>query len=367
MKTEGKIITPDWYVVGKVCKSEANLFSRSIDFLIHRVKDLYSQLIKDSVENKKPWLASMYITREQEYWTKVEYQLGAILQQRDVLTEDKRVNDTSWPLLENNVVVENIECRKLELIDPIKIVVAQLLFIKRPDEYPDFLGQFSHQFGEYCIESIVSNNDELFQKVFDIFFFCCYRQFEMIQPKGEVEKWQLEGHFMMAVAPLIDLMEMSGFAILCSEYFSNDNLRRVVENRWNDYLSEQAEPAKINAVSAVISCSDGFVGIPNRSQYRLNWKRRVESLLKGIPVEHSARGGIFNRETIVQHSSPLVRVFYPEDLMGFHYEGVSIFITDQLIKREDADGLAFGRKHRDLTDSIKREEDRYQRYMEEKE
>ncbi|MFC0468900.1 hypothetical protein, partial [Halomonas alkalicola] len=58
--------------------------------------------------------------------------------------------------------------------------------------------------------------------------------------------------------------------------------------------------------------------------------------------------------TEVDHESALIRVFAREP-HGSFYDGIDIFITFYLRTKEGADQLDFGRKRRDLQDSLDRE------------
>jgi hypothetical protein len=83
----------------------------------------------------------------------------------------------------------------------------------------------------------------------------------------------------------------------------------------------------------------------------------IKRKLNDVPRHEEHYRGSFASHTVVDHDSALVRIFARDHLVGF-YDGIDVFIEYYLRHFDAVKGLDFGRKRRDLKDSIDREIER---------
>ena len=119
----------------------------------------------------------------------------------------------------------------------------------------------------------------------------------------------------IAAALLLDLMDISGYAYLLSEYHDEPLLKEPIEQAWSTYLNEESENQRLQFLAAAVSLTESSFEIAHRSMLRHGWKQIIQKLLKNvkhkkIPYIPSSRISIqFEPDTIPIHKSPLVRVF----------------------------------------------------------
>lgn len=81
---------------------------------------------------------------------------------------------------------------------------------------------------------------------------------------------------------------------------------------------------------------------------------RINRQLSDVPRHKVYSRHFIASHTVIDHASPLVRVFAQEPYGSFH-DGIDIFITYYLRIKDSADQLDFGWKRRDLLESLDHE------------
>src|SRR6202034_445323 len=102
-------------------------------------------------------------------------------------------------------------------------------------DIPDYLGQAVHRSGEACFEALAQNDPELFRQLFGPYFFGVFAVIERLRP--QVADWSDIGTALTWMTePLIDLIDLSGYALIFSEYHANQTLWDECRDIWNAYL-----------------------------------------------------------------------------------------------------------------------------------
>ena len=193
---------------------------------------------------KRYWLAASCITRENEFWSKVNRNSTFFNSYWDSLTKYQK-DDEHWPVFDINSVI-NIAEERITEIDSITAKIALgLISIKKPDDYPDFAGQFLHSLGEAIFNSILKNDSDKFFKLFHSYFNTTFIQAQKLMPTNVKEEWLIQSHTKIAFAPIIDLIDLTGYCILMSEYYENNQLKNVVEFYWNQWGKSETALKKI--------------------------------------------------------------------------------------------------------------------------
>ncbi len=264
----------------------------------------------------------------------------------------------TWPDFKPEQIQEQVKNRQKELLKHMSKQSTLLLLFSRPDEFPDYGGQFLHTSGEAVIDTLCNNDIEIVRDIFKSYFYGCLLKFNTLRPKLKATDWRAQQEFKIAAAPLLDLMDISGYACLLADFHKNPDLWQEITTTWDEYLDKEQTSNPINLLAAAIGITEAMFEIPYRSTLCINWKQRVEHSLASLPRREVFRRGVMRHDSIVIHKSPLVRIFARERHGSFH-DGIDIFISLYLKKRSNGSDLDFGRRRRDLEDSIKREEMRY--------
>jgi hypothetical protein len=232
--------------------------------------------------------------------------------------------------------------------------------MKRPDTYPDFAGQFLHSAGEALFNAMCQNEPETVNLLFPDFFNGILLQSSRILAGAPEVDWRLETSVKVAVAPLLDLMDLSGYAILLSELYENSAISDSIIAQWTEYLNSSDEKAPTSRASFLFSAillTESAFELAHRSLVRTRWRQKVSEILRRVERKVDPKGGIFSNQSIVLHDSPLVRVFAENELIS-SYDGIDVFIERCLRKYADTKESKLGFGRRELKRAIARENER---------
>lgn len=270
-----------------------------------------------------------------------------------------------------NQLIKKKSHRKKELLKLMSEENVLLSLISRPESYPDFAGQFLNNVGEALFNAMCENDSEMVETLFQRYFYGCVLQYDKLCPNELDKGMQSLNNLKIAAAPLLDMMSISGYAFLFSEYHDEPILKEPIVQAWDMDLNEESGSQRLQSLATAVSLTESSFEIAHRSMLRHRWKQIIQRFLssnverKEIPSIPSSRKSIqFEPDTIPNHNSPLVRVFaWHRDLLS--YNGIDIFIVKYIRNCEGGEDLDFGwSRHRDLKEKIQRE---IQRYSENKE
>ncbi len=355
--SEGQQITPIWYIECLIIQIEAEIFFKNTESLVVDAANIYREWIKDNMSDEHPWLAGAIMSREWEYWHKIDYQLSFWAEKWSSLSS-KKIEGILWPDYDHQKLLLHIENRKLELLKSMSLQVLKFSLIDRPPGFPDYSGQFLHTFGEACLESLLKGKVELLDDVFKGYLIGCIARFESLLPKINPGDWRAQREIKIACAPLLDLMDLSGYGRLMADFHENQKLWEMIEFAWDAYISN-ADAQAVSRLSAAISLTKGAFEIPHRGILRTNWRMRINQVLKGVKRRDVLAGQFLSSRTVVDHSSALIRIFAQSDRGMGPYDGIDVFIAYYLSKKPGAEDIDFNRSGRDLGEMLERELKRY--------
>ncbi len=363
-RIEGKIISAPWYLQELITQQEAENLCSVMNCLCEKTCELYKRWIEVAMSTKHPWLKSVIISTEWEYWNKFKYNMNTLNQLWNNFNSDQRIEGLPWPNLDFDELITESGEREKELLKLMSEENLLLSLISLPQSYPDFTGQFLHTVGEALFIAMCENDCEMVETLFKRYFGGSLLQFQKLRPNELDTDQQSLNNLKIAAAPLLDLMDISGYGYLLSDYHDTPHLKEPVVAAWDTYLSEESENQRLQSLAAGVSLSESGFEIEHRSINRTRWKQMIERLLRDverqeIPPDPRIINIHVEPDTIPVHESPLVRIF-AKDLDFLSYDGIDIFLAKYIRQRENGENLDFGwRRHRrDLEEEIRREENR---------
>ncbi len=362
-KVEGRLVSPPWYLQELITQQEVENLRTAIICFCEKVSDIYKQIIDTESSTHHPWLKAVIISTESEYWNKFNYHINTLNKIWDDLNSDQRVEGLPWPSLEIDELMKKCRQRDKELLELMSEEKAILSLISRPDSFPDFAGQFLHTIGEALFFAMCENEFEIVETLFQRYLGCSLLQFEKLRSKDLGTDWQNLNNLKIAAAPLLDLMDISGYVYLLSDYHDAPLLKEPIVKAWDTYLSEASGSQRLQSLAAAVSLSESGIEIEHRSTLRSKWNRIIQEQLRNVKREEVDYGAgvsyiLSEPKTVPVHDSPLVRVF-ARNLDFLFYDGIGIFIAKYVRQWEDGENLDFGWKRRnDLEEQIRREENR---------
>jgi hypothetical protein len=352
---EGTIQTPVWYQQDLVSKSEAESLSESVGAIIEGGSKFFQDWSDRLIKASRVWQSAAVLSRYLEYLNKVEHHLAFFKIYADSLKATRHLMDLPWPDLRPELWHETARKMRDKLGFTIANHILLLSISQKPEGVPDYLGQFIHETGENLFNSLLERRSGEVQALIKPYLAGALVLFEKMKPPTPKFDVWTEQTLQIAAAPVLDILELSGYGKLLAELHADQQLWAAVSSVWDQFL--QKNPDTLPWLAAIITGGTPRFQIPHRGLVRTNWSIRVQQELDKLPRRRSLRGGvggIFGSD-IVTHPSPLVRY----SAKYRFYKGRDIFATLYLAKQPSADGLEWGREARDLGESLRREEERY--------
>ncbi|RKU31109.1 hypothetical protein C6497_02930 [Candidatus Poribacteria bacterium] len=365
-RVEGYVISASWYLQELIVQKEVeNLYTALISFC-EKACELYKHWIEIARSSRHPWLEAMIVSEELEYLNKFDHHMDTLNDFWSDLNSDRRIEGIPWPSLDIDELMEKRRQRHKELLKIMSEKNLLLSLISRPESYPDFAGEFLHTVGEALFVAMVENDCDLIETLFGDYFGGSLLQFDKLRSEELETDWQNLNNLKIAAAPLLDLMDMSGYVYLLSDYHETPRLKETIVKAWDKYLSEEKESQRLQSLAAATSLSESGFEIEHRSINRTRWKQMIERLLANVERQEIPPNP--NRitvdpepDTVPVHKSALVRIFAgrSQPFPYMPYDGIDLFLTKYVRRREGGENLDFGwKRRRDLEKDIRWEENR---------
>ena len=142
--TEGQKVTPIWYQKELLLQIESDTFVENTSALITQGSSLYKTWITKTTDAKHPWLVGAVMSREWEFWHKVDHQLGIWPNQWSNLSDEKKIEGLPWSDFDFEKLKDASKSRQSELLRLMSTQNLMLAFLERPKGFPDYAGQFLH-------------------------------------------------------------------------------------------------------------------------------------------------------------------------------------------------------------------------------
>ena len=362
-RTEGHIVSPGWYLAELVGQKEVENCHTAMLCFYEKIGELYKPWIKSAISSKHRWLAAVILSEESQYWNKLDYHKAVLNHFWNDLNADRKAERIPWPSLKVDELIGKSRQRSKDLLELMSKENLLLSLISRPESYPDFAGQFLHTVGEALLRAMCENNCDTVEALFGRYLHGSLLQFEQLGSEQTGSDWQQQGNLKIAVDPLLDLMDMSGYAYLLSEYHDTSGIKEPIIKAWDKYLDHDQEKSSLQLLVSALSISESVFGMAPRDLNRTRWQQIIESRLADVErqeIPPSPNRIIIDPEprTVPVHQSPLVRIFagrsHPFSYMS--YDGIDIFIAKYVRQQEGGENIDFGWRRRDLREEIRREE-----------
>ncbi|HKT31008.1 MAG TPA: hypothetical protein VJS89_00785 [Gammaproteobacteria bacterium] len=359
-RVEGQDVTPLWYQTELICQIECDQFAANAKALLSKGIRFYKEAIAKALGYKHLWLAAAIMSREWEYWHKVDNQIDIWQKKWPNLSGNRHIEGLPWSEFDAASLRSDSKQRQHELLKLMSQQSTLLSLLKRPEGYPDYAGQFLHTAGEVSLDALLSNDPSLLESTFEPYLHGCLLRFDSLRPKGANTDWRAQRDFKVAAAALLDVMDVSGYAKLLSDFHGNNTLWKSVTSAWNAYLAKNREQSPLPLLAIAIAFTEAAFEIPHRAVLRTTWQQKVEHKLAVVPRHEVFHRGSLSSEIVIDHDSALIRLFAQEPYGSFH-DGIDVFIAYYMRDVEGGAGLDFGTRRHDLRESIELEQHRNRR------
>jgi hypothetical protein len=266
---------------------------------------------------------------------------------------DRRIKKLSWPQPDFEKLAAAIEMECGWIVERMSVLMPRLP--AKPEELPDYRGQFLHTVTEQVFEYVLEGDAASLARTLPGAFAGCFAMHDALRPAdfNPEDPW-LEASLSVAFAPIMDLVELSGYSYVLSEAFPDKQTWPTVADVWDRALGAAEAGAMAKRVAAIVSFSKNqFFSIAPRAVLRTTWQQRVEQVLRALPVKSDREG--FGVHYSVDHPSAFVRaVFHPHSL-GMMEDGADIFAAMYLLATPEISATLVHRQASDLVRRIAQE------------
>lgn len=352
LKAEGRVISPRWYVQEIMYLTASKAIADSIECLVNLANDVYVAHTKQLIEQKLHREAAILIANGKQYLAKLRGTFFARMKTRYEEYIAQPVNkDLPWPAPDWTDMEERLARAESEIQNLHARLILPLYEPQRDRQLPDLFGIAVHESGNAIFQSLVDGNEVRFGELFRHYFAGIVIVSDRLEE--ELKQFRQEARAIGSTDPILDLVELSGYAKLMSEYHGKPELWKGCEEIWDGFLKEETD-RRLNWINAVLRYHSVTFGITERMLLRSRWDMAIIDEIRKLPKRHVARGGIVVDDEL-DHPSRLVRVF-GDGFAGPTYDGKDVFIELYLVDKYGSDDRDFGNKGF-LRSSLERLED----------
>jgi len=357
--TDNKIISPVWYITELLLNKEADkLFINTNDLITGNI-NLFNKWHQSLIVLNNPWYTSQLIDREWEYTNKVKIHLDTFISKMENIARQRNIEELKWPEYKKEDYERIIDEFNSQVISGMAEHIVPLVINKRSEEYPDTSGEYLHVTCEYIFNIILNNDVKLLDKCFKSYLFGCLLLFDEMRPKGSLEDWNAQQQMKIASAILVDVMCLSGYAKLMSEYYENESMWNIILKYWDIYLGQNDGIARYKGLIAIIALKQTSYEIPYRSVLRTSWMLQIKEKLRKLPRKNISNRMFMENLDDIAHNSSLIKLLTPGPF-GLLYDGIDIFLGYYLRSHRFKKEASFDWIKRDLMKDINSIENRNQ-------
>jgi hypothetical protein len=357
---ERREVTPPWFIEQAIVKDYINALHKCVDLFLGVGERFYGSLYQRSTGAKLQWAAAIVLNRQGEFILKLQANFEEIAANEGEYQTTRTLQDmVGWP----SGQADAFSARITEIERAYEVVLAKeardLVGIERPPDVPDFAGEFLLRTALTVLQAIFRDDATVLRTIFPPFFEASVKKVVGLLPSGDggngVDALQ---QFNVAMGPLLDLVELSGYAILVSELRQTPELWNVARSLWDRYLGDDKDgPARMQFLRNALRIVDVPTLGARGEVLRTGWRMQIFQLLKDLPPGAAPSGeepygAVLRRR--VEHASALVRVLARRPFGGF-YRGIDIFVAVYFASLEGNDVVARELRSHDLIAQLQRE------------
>lgn len=338
-QADSEVRTPTWYVAEIARNRLAWCVHDDFEACLGEIETWYPQAADRLLSANLPHAAGAVLARGLE----LAWKLGRHLESLPSIAaelgavgalDDLRRPEWDWPELNQRANVF-----RGEILRRMAAAIPALAEQPNTKELPDYLGQAVHWSGDGAFGALVDNDEDLFRDLFPAYFVGALHIVERLRP--QVSAWTNTSSAVTWMSePVIDLIDISGYAMIYGEYHANPALWTICQTPWDTYLSGTNANTMVAFLATVCGHHQRLFAISPRSILRTRREMITTELLGALPGQPSQDQ--FDDPAVV-HASALIRQVAPR---GFHlmpyYDARDVFIVRYLMTLAPAAGLDFG-------------------------
>jgi len=359
---EGGIRTHPWYVRQIIASGYVEAIREVILGILKTVELEFVAPASELIQAKRPACAGAWLQRGIEACHKAKNRIEA-LEAKYAELKGFHVTEPPWLASGAEDALAKVQAFQSEIVQLLARIVPDLCESPVGTTLPDLLGQTRAWLAEELVSMMERKEEDGFGDLFIAYLNASNavrRHFvEIAQQPGK------QDYIRVAMDAMLDLMDVSGLALLFSE-LDGTRFGEVVVNTWDAFFQPATDkPAMVKAWYASLSSKLTLPIFSSSAMQRQHWNRRLAQALvdRGIDVDRHF-GPSWARQRTQPHPSPIVDsiiVSYGHPMEHAH----DYFGALYLAKREDARGIELPSAIRNCLDAIERAKARQREFKDE--
>lgn len=334
----GKRVTPSWYMNELLLKSIEDQLKRCTDDCLSLTCSEFYRPVFEAFRDRGDACGAASVTsrgleaieRFRVLATALKPMVEAI-RLKDVLGSDLMKSQWDW-----NSIEARLHASQIYLEHEGAKLLPALATAKDSDAVVDLFGETLHRTAQALMDRLLRNDADGFANLFPPCFNGTFLVLGRLQARSSGYRPEVFVHVL--TEPVLELLELSGFALLLSELHQEHRIARGVHLVWDRYLDGDGGDDRLRSIAAAAAGRRAIFGLRPRYSVTTHWAQSVNARLQELDTRESdSPYGL--RE--VDHPSPVVRSVARGNGMAL-LDGIDIFIELYLQRREGAAGLDFG-------------------------
>lgn len=331
--------TPGWYVAELAANSLSWAINEQLDACLFFAEDWFPATADRLSEAGAHDAAGAILARGLEHAWKLARHLPHFQEQAESLRPEKQLIELTRPDWDWGSMQGRVEQFRWEILRRMAASIPHLIDQGTRKDIPDYLGQAVHRAGGACFDALEEGNVELLNAILRPYFLGVLATVERL--RAEVANWtDIKTAFAWMTEPLMDLIDLSGYAMIFAAYHDRPELWEAFKEPWDRYVGGEQGQQRLPLLASACAFHSRLFAITARAPLRTRWEMRLTEMLAELPRE--APTTPFG-EGRVSHESPLIRRLTPfAGGFGAALHANDVFIARYLSRVPGAESLDFG-------------------------
>ena len=363
---EGRIVSAEWYIIQLgVVHPVADMLQSQLRELIRLGEEIYTSNLGQLIESGRGAAATLIIGSGLEYFHKLTHHSEQIFETMKAIESYRIEKDIAFAEIDAGNTNQRITDLKHQLIKSLAQCVPQLtkdeVFLS--NKTPDLLGQALNTLGEEYFSALSSNEVDLTSSVFPAYFAGSLAKRKLLV-KMTSEYQDPASIIVHTSQPIMELLALSGYAFLFSEYYRETGLWESCKSVWAFYLAKSEFADYLCALFHMID-QEKWMFFSSPRFARRRWEQKFRDRMRMVPLvpleKESDRA--FYRAQVRRHSSIVIRALLgDENFAGIMvHDPIDVFVSLYLRDKLPISNLDRN-YYRDISERIGDQKEREERH-----
>lgn len=355
-KTEGRVCSSDWFLREHLARRYADFIWHLSEQLVQCVTDFCVQPVEKLMKANVLWSNAELLRSSIETTKKVRLRITALSELNQKLVTNQ-VTKEDWINAEFVTLEQKLQNVESELLGNVASVAHKLTSDTDVGEFPDYAGIFRAYIGDALVSRMERQDINQFETLFTGIF---RTTFEVTSHHiGAKDEHFSKPHKKIAFDTIIDLLDLSGLALLFSELHGS-SFFEIVKKQWDAYFDTHPNgKLAIQFFYGLINIALQLPIFSPSATERFNWERSFIRAMAhaGFDIEGRMSPREGEEKTRTEHTSRIIQSIRPHMGMIFR-RPYDYFAAFYLSERPEAEGIELPNTAAQCKEDVDREKQR---------